>query len=294
MGDDGGPKDRALINKVGNKLKHSSTLEHLIMCWESDDELVIRAFRENPFSKVNPSTNGQIISTNFRALQESWLPHDLKVALAPKEYKYLLGEVDLTYTEYQPCPINIGEDTATLLYNNSIEALDARLWEVEPHLYYTFYLQNTSRAVLQELARHRQASPSVKSTRYTLKELKKEPTIYKHCDHDGGMELVKKYCVLTGHEDVDHCIAMALHNLQALIKDGVPNDVAKFALPDAYKTELTWTINAQSLQNFLYLRTAPSALWAARKLAYRIYDTLPRNHWSLYADCVHPDRPEGV
>ena len=42
------------------------------------------------------------------------------------------------------------------------------------HLYYNFYIQGISRALLQELARHRIASLSVKSTRYTLKELKKE------------------------------------------------------------------------------------------------------------------------
>ncbi|MBD3839454.1 MAG: FAD-dependent thymidylate synthase, partial [Epsilonproteobacteria bacterium] len=40
------------------------------------------------------------------------------------------------------------------------------------HLYFTFYIQGVSRALLQELARHRIASLSVKSTRYTLKELK--------------------------------------------------------------------------------------------------------------------------
>lgn len=42
------------------------------------------------------------------------------------------------------------------------------------NIVYTFYVQGISRAVLQELARHRMASLSVKSTRYTLKELKKE------------------------------------------------------------------------------------------------------------------------
>ena len=38
------------------------------------------------------------------------------------------------------------------------------------HLSYTFYISGISRALLQELARHRMASLSVKSTRYTLKE----------------------------------------------------------------------------------------------------------------------------
>ena len=40
------------------------------------------------------------------------------------------------------------------------------------HLAYNFYIKGISRACLQELARHRMTSLSVKSTRYTLKELK--------------------------------------------------------------------------------------------------------------------------
>ncbi len=40
------------------------------------------------------------------------------------------------------------------------------------HLVYSFLYSRMSRALLQELSRHRIASPSVKSTRYTLKELK--------------------------------------------------------------------------------------------------------------------------
>ena len=42
------------------------------------------------------------------------------------------------------------------------------------HLSYTFDIDGVSRALLQELARHRIASYSVKSTRYTLKELKND------------------------------------------------------------------------------------------------------------------------
>ena len=43
------------------------------------------------------------------------------------------------------------------------------------HLYYNFTIEGVSRALLQELARHRHQSLSVQSTRYTLsKELKHE------------------------------------------------------------------------------------------------------------------------
>ena len=45
------------------------------------------------------------------------------------------------------------------------------------HINYSFDIDGISRACLQELARHRMQSLSVKSTRYTLKELIKEPEI---------------------------------------------------------------------------------------------------------------------
>ena len=52
------------------------------------------------------------------------------------------------------------------------------------HLVYTFYIEGISRACLQELSRHRMTSPSVKSTRYTLKELKSEEPFTNYTDID--------------------------------------------------------------------------------------------------------------
>lgn len=162
------------------------------------------------------------------------------------------------------------------------------------HLVYTFYLDNISRALLQELARHRIASLSVKSTRYTLKELKDEEPFNKAIEAGGRTyqltehyERAQKYLVMTGIVPVDVATINALEALRQLIADGIPNDVAKFALPDAYKTELTWSINARSLQNFLYLRTATSAMWEIRLLAYDIFDALPDDHKFLFEEFVH-------
>lgn len=49
---------------------------------------------------------------------------------------------------------------------------------ISEHIVYTFNLIDVPRYVLQELARHRIASYSVKSTRYTLKELKDEKSFF--------------------------------------------------------------------------------------------------------------------
>ncbi len=147
------------------------------------------------------------------------------------------------------------------------------------HLTYTFYISGVSRALLQELARHRMASPSVKSTRYTLKELKESGDI----DYE-------RFLVFTGVESVDNASKKALDNLQQILLDGVANDKAKYCLPESYKTELTWTINARSLQNFISLRSTKAALWEIRDLAVKLYEILPKDHQYLFDNCVSDEK----
>ena len=149
------------------------------------------------------------------------------------------------------------------------------------HLVYSFYLEGISRALLQELARHRMASLSVKSTRYTLKELKDETTFT--LDDKARAE---KYLVMTGVEIVDEMSIRALENLRTVLVAGISNDRAKYCLPESYKTELTWTINARSLQNFISLRSDKAALWEIRDLANMVYDTLPVDHRYLFENSL--------
>ena len=149
------------------------------------------------------------------------------------------------------------------------------------HLVYTFYIQGISRALLQELARHRIASLSVKSTRYTLKELKEEePFMLK------DIIRAKKYLVFTDIDLVNEMSIKALENLRLVLKSGISNDKAKFCLPESYRTELTWTINARSLQNFIGLRSDKSALWEIRDLAKALYEHLPDDHQYLFDDYI--------
>ena len=149
------------------------------------------------------------------------------------------------------------------------------------HLHYNFYISGISRALLQELARHRIASLSVKSTRYTLKELKQENEF-----NDSCKDRALKYIVFTGVEMVDSASIKALENLRVVLKSGISNDRAKYCLPESYKTELSWSINARSLQNFLSLRSNKSALWEIKDLTSLIFDNLPNEHRYLFEYCM--------
>ena len=170
------------------------------------------------------------------------------------------------------------------------------------HLSYNFEITGVSRALLQELARHRIASLSVKSTRYTLKELNNEEDLDKlfrssysfltgkeHTldEEPKAKAIFGKYLVYTGNYFVDTNSMLALINLQKALQYNIPNDKAKFCLPESYKTELAWTINARSLQNFLYLRTNKSALWEIRDLAKAIFNALPEDHKYLFESSIN-------
>lgn len=142
------------------------------------------------------------------------------------------------------------------------------------HLSYTFDIDGISRACLQELARHRMANLSVKSTRYTLKELK-----------DAEIDQFDDFLVSVD-ESIDFYNIDMLLNIRRMLRLNISNDKLKYMLPEAYKTSLTWTINARSLQNFLSLRTDRSALWEIRDLAYEIYDAVPEDHTFLFNEFI--------
>ena len=141
------------------------------------------------------------------------------------------------------------------------------------HVNYTFDIDGISRACLQELARHRMQSLSVKSTRYTLKELKDAVNL-------------DDFYVHTGDADVDTGIKIQMFMLQARVKKGKSNDIVKYMIPEAYKTSLVSTMNLRALQNFLKLRTGKAALMEIQTLANAMYFAVPDEHKFMLEESV--------
>ena len=154
------------------------------------------------------------------------------------------------------------------------------------HLYYNFDIDGISRACLQEVARHRIASYTVKSSRYTLSELKKED-VFRFTDIDGDTKRAAKYVVLTDNYMVNCSIVLALDELREAVSKGIPNDIAKYCMPEAYKTSLVMSINARSLQNFLDLRTSKHALKEIQGLAKALFEALPEEHKFLFKEYIN-------
>jgi thymidylate synthase (FAD) len=162
------------------------------------------------------------------------------------------------------------------------------------HISFNFQIKGISRLNLQELARHRIASLSVKSTRYTLTELKNEESFIDedHFIHPYDFPRAAKYInFFTKQQQINVASIKALENLRLMINSGkYTNDELKYALPECYRLDMYWTINARSLRNFFSLRTTNRAHFEIREMANKIYDAVPTSYKFLFDGTVTKDR----
>lgn len=158
------------------------------------------------------------------------------------------------------------------------------------HIYYSFSIKGIARLCLQELVRHRIASYSVRSSRYTLKELKSEkPFLEASLDnytYSYNYDRASKYIEFNDEVSSKYQVNQ-LELLREEIADGVSLDDAKYLLPESYLTDLVWTINVRSLRNFLQLRLSKSAHKAIRSLAKAVYEAIPAEHKFLFEDIAN-------
>ena len=139
------------------------------------------------------------------------------------------------------------------------------------HIVYNFHIKDISRLCLQELVRHRIASFSVKSSRYTLKELR-------------TTEHLEDFIVPTNNTQLNNHNVQQLRKIQELLNQNVSNDTLKYLIPEAYKTELYFSINARSLRNLLSLRSKGNAHFEIQKLALELYNKIPNEHKVFFED----------
>jgi len=147
------------------------------------------------------------------------------------------------------------------------------------HLYFTFHIEGCSRLMLQELVRHRIASYSVKSTRYTLNRA---------IDQISSMQDVDKFIVVPEHFDdsqknsLRYSVFNLIMEMKKMKEFGMCQDDLKYFLPECWKTELVMTINARSLFNFFRLRLDKAAHWEIRELARKMYEAIPEEYKFIF------------
>ncbi|MBN1786660.1 MAG: FAD-dependent thymidylate synthase [Candidatus Methanofastidiosa archaeon] len=128
------------------------------------------------------------------------------------------------------------------------------------HAKFTFSIEDVSRACTHQLVRHRVASYTQQSQRYVkVEEL--EPVIPPTVKSDPD--------ALRLYND-------AVENIKAvyskLVDLGIPNEDARFILPNATRTNIVVTMNARELRHFFKFRCCERAQWEIREVANRMLD----------------------
>lgn len=120
---------------------------------------------------------------------------------------------------------------------------------------FTFHIEGVSRALLAQLTRHRHAGYAVRSQRY--------------CNEDGfgyvtPPSINKNETAKAEYNRIMDVIQFSYKLLQEL---GIPNEDARFVLPNACETTLEVTMNLRALMNFMNERLCTCAQWEIRQLA---------------------------
>ncbi len=142
------------------------------------------------------------------------------------------------------------------------------------HASATFLIEGISRCCLAQLTRHRLASFTVETQR--LDRIGGYPA--RDFVHPRSVE--KCGAMIKADEAAYACIAA----YDALIKEGVPAEDARYYLPQGVTTRLVMTANFREWRHIIKLRTAPDAQWEIRELADRIRFSLKTLAPSVFED----------
>lgn len=187
-------------------------------------------------------------------------------------------------------PEHVINDAISQPYNqNSSNELTRKVIGVKKHLscaehvIMNWNIEGISRLCLQELVRHRIASLTVKSSRYTLKELKQIHKLDVHFvkpEHlnqdkemwfiDQAIEEIYKHVLKSYSDCFEFCkVNKSLSKL---------NERFKYAIPEGLRTSLTYSMNLRSFINLLELRTSGDAHFEIRILANKLRESLDNTY----------------
>lgn len=160
-----------------------------------------------------------------------------------------------------PDPINTIAQIASICYDSAPKnplGLVKHLYRnghhsVFEHIYFTFKIENISRACSHQLVRHRHCSFTQRSQRY--------------CSEDGFSfvepESVKNIDEMDGYNSFMEEVEENYHELVTL---GVPNEDARMVLPNACCTSLYLSCNLRELIHICNERLCSKAQWEIREL----------------------------
>jgi len=157
---------------------------------------------------------------------------------------------------------------------------------VAEHIVMNWHVIGASRLELQEHMRHRMASPTVKSTRYTIdKDFLRDVALNTEdlfVRPDMSKLPVEQAAILSAHMSFSETAAITA--IRECKKAKIPNDYIKYLLPESLRTSFSWTINLRSFINFLELRTDKHAHFEIRHIAKLMRAELANKLEAQYVD----------
>lgn len=157
------------------------------------------------------------------------------------------------------------------------------------HASFTFLAEGVSRSLLAQITRHRIASFSVQSQRYVSAA-------------DGFDYIIPPRIKALGEEAVlEYARQMdEMHSWYVYWQSRLgenSNEDARFVLPNAAQTHITFTMNARELLHFFSLRCCNRAQWEIRQLAIEMLRLVKPIAPGIFAEagpgCVRNACPEG-
>lgn len=175
----------------------------------------------------------------------------MKVTLiqqTPKAVETIAQIASICYDSHPKSPLGLVKH----LYRNGHHS-------VFEHIYFTFKIEGISRACSHQLVRHRHCSFTQRSQRY--------------CSEDGFDYVTPKPIVdkgrLGGYDYAMYVISDLYNSLQ---DSGVPNEDARYILPNACETELYLSCNLRELIHMANERLCSRAQWEIRELVKQMVD----------------------
>jgi len=185
-------------------------------------------------------------------------------------------------------------------------ALDSGHESVAEHAVFTFAVSGVSRALTHQLVRHRMASYSQQSQRYVKMSGKVNESQFDFVTPESFMTTVTDdyWNTESGNnstlasEEFESLMESIGELYERMINAGIPEEDARYILPNACTTNLVVTMNGRELRHFFNLRCCTRAQWEIRELADKMLELVKEVAPILFenagASCVATGKcPEG-
>ena len=144
--------------------------------------------------------------------------------------------------------------------------VDMGHFSVLEHISYTFAVEGISRACSHQVVRHRLASYSQKSQRYTAE--KKGLPVVVPCSIKNNTKQLEKF---------NNLMEQVYQVYTDMLDSGIPKEDARYIFPNACQTTILITMNARELlQAFFKVRCCKRAQWEVREMAYLMLDEVKK------------------